>query len=402
MEKILLLEGIHSSGAEYLTSKGFVIDECKEAFSEEDLTLKLQGVLGLGIRSKTHITKDVIKKSSSLEAVGAFCIGTGQIDLNACALEGIPVFNAPHSNTRAVAELVLCEIIALSRKLFYVSALLHQGVWEKKAQGSYEVRGKVLGIVGYGHIGTQVGLLAEALGMKVLFYDISVKLALGNTSSVGSLDDLLLKSDFVTLHVPETPQTKNMIGACELSKMKKGSYLINASRGTVVDIKALSKSLKEKHLAGAGIDVYSKEPRKNSDGFESDLLGLENVILTPHIGGSTEEAQKAIGKEVSLSFQKYFALGDTMSAVNFPKIRTPGIQKEAVRLTHIHKNQPGVLGEVNSLIYDLGINIIYQSLATKAKIGYLILDFKADKTTGFKLLDQLRKKESTIKVKLLG
>ncbi len=402
MEKVLLLEGIHSSGAEYLTLEGFIVDEFKEALLEQDLILKLQGALGVGVRSKTHITQDVIKKSSNLEAVGAFCIGTNQIDLRACALKGIPVFNAPYGNTRAVAELVLCEIIALSRKLFHVSTLLHQGIWEKKAQGSCEIRGKTLGIIGYGHIGTQVGLLAESLGMKVLFYDISVKLPLGNISSVSSLDSLLLKSDFVTLHVPETPQTKNMIGACELSKMKKGSYLINASRGTVVNIKDLSASLKQKHLAGAAIDVYPKEPRKNGGDFKSELLSLKNVILTPHIGGSTEEAQKAIGKEVSLSLQKYFTLGDTMSAVNFPKIRAPRIQKGAIRLVHIHENQPGILGEVNSLIYDLGVNIIYQSLATKGNIGYLILDFKADKSINSKLIDKLRKKESTIKAKLLG
>lgn len=401
-EKLLLLEGIHNSGAEFLKKEEFAVTELKEALSEEALIENLQGVSGVGIRSKTHITQNVVNLVSNLEAVGAFCIGTNQVDLKACSLKGIPVFNAPYSNTRSVAELVLCEVVALSRKLSHISALLHQGVWQKKAQGSFEVRGKTIGIIGYGHIGTQVGLLAESFGMRVLFYDISTKLPLGNASAKDKMDELLSESDFVTLHVPETPQTKNMMGAKELSKMKKGSYLINASRGTVVDIEALSVALKEKHIAGAAIDVYPEEPRKNGEGFESELLGLDNVILTPHIGGSTEEAQKNIGEEVSLSLQKYFSLGDTMLSVNFPKIRTPKIEEGTTRLAHIHENKPGVLGSVNSLISDLGVNITYQSLSTMDEIGYLILDFKADKDIGERLLKALKEQESTVKVRLLG
>lgn len=400
-EKILLLEGVHQSGVEHLSQEGFAVDEMKEALSEEDLIKSLKGQSGLGIRSKTHVTAKVVEDSPSLDAVGAFCIGTNQIDLRACALKGIPVFNAPYSNTRSVAELVLCEVVALSRKLSHISALLHKGVWQKKAQGSFEVRGKTIGIIGYGHIGTQVGLLAEAFGMRVLFYDVSTKLPLGNASTRAKLETLLSESDFVTLHVPETPQTQNMIGANELNKMKKGSYLINASRGTVVDIRDLSTALKSGHIAGAAIDVYPSEPRKNGEGFESDLLGLENVILTPHIGGSTEEAQKAIGEEVSLSLQKYFTLGDTMSSVNFPRIRTPKIEDGTTRLAHIHENKPGVLGDVNSLLSDLGVNITYQSLSTLDEVGYLILDFKSDKDIADRLLKDLKEKSSTIKVRMV-
>lgn len=401
MKKITLLEGIHSSGAERLSQNGFDVSEVKEAFSEEVLIESLKGVSGLGIRSKTHVTAKVISKSPDIEAVGAFCIGTNQVDLKACALKGVPVFNAPYSNTRSVAELVLCEVVALSRKLSHISSLLHKGVWQKKAQGSFEVRGKTIGIIGYGHIGTQVGLLAEAFGMRVLFHDVSTKLPLGNAFPVSSLNELLKEADFVTLHVPETDQTKNMMGAKELRAMKKGSYLINASRGTVVDIEALSASLKEEYLAGAAIDVYPAEPRKNGEGFSSELLGLSNVILTPHIGGSTEEAQKSIGEEVSLSLQKYFSLGDTTSAVNFPKIRTPKIAEGTTRLAHIHENKPGVLGKVNSLISDHGVNITYQSLSTLDEIGYLIVDFTTDKEIAEKLLSDLKIKESTIKVRLI-
>ncbi len=400
-EKILLLEGIHSSGVEHLSQEGFDVEQVKEAFSEEALVAGLKNISGLGIRSKTHVTAQVVEQSPCLQAVGAFCIGTNQIDLKACALKGIPVFNAPYSNTRSVAELVLSEVVALSRKISHISNLLHKGVWQKKAVGSFEVRGKTIGIIGYGHIGTQVGLLAEAFGMRVLFYDVSTKLPLGNATSRTNLEKLLEESDFVTLHVPETPQTKNMIGEKELKKMKRGSYVINASRGTVVDIKALADSLKEKHTAGAAIDVYPLEPRKNGEGFTSELMGLENVILTPHIGGSTEEAQKAIGEEVSLSLQKYFSLGDTMSSVNFPRIRTPKIEDGTTRMAHIHENKPGVLGAVNSLLSDLGVNITYQSLSTLDEVGYLILDFKSDKKIANDLIGDLEKRESTIKVRLL-
>jgi D-3-phosphoglycerate dehydrogenase len=402
-QKITLFEGIHSSAAEFLNEKGFDLKETSGAMTEDELIKSIleNKTEGVGIRSKTQITKKVVESSPHIEAVGAFCIGTNQVDLKACTTNGIPVFNAPYSNTRSVAELVLCEIIALSRKLSHRSALLHKGEWQKQAKGSFEVRGKTLGVVGYGHIGTQVGLLAEALGMRVLYHDVSIKLPLSNAQPSADLTSLLKASDFVTLHVPETEQTKNMIGAAELKEMKKGSYLINASRGSVVDISALASALKEEHLHGAAIDVYPSEPAKNGQGFQSELLGLENVILTPHIGGSTEEAQKNIGEEVSLSLYRFFKFGDTSSAVNFPRIRTPKPKKGAVRITHIHKNQPGVLGDVNSILSDMGINIIYQSLGTQSEIGYLILDFMGSTAVADELLKVLRTKDFTLKARIL-
>jgi len=402
-QKITLFEGVHNSAADFLKNKGFDLKETSGAISEAELIKSISDnkTAGVGIRSKTQITKKLIESSPNLEAIGAFCIGTNQIDLKVCTTHGIPVFNAPYSNTRSVAELVLCEVIALSRKLSHRSALLHKGEWQKQAKGSFEVRGKTLGVVGYGHIGTQVGLLAEALGMKVLYLDVSTKLPLSNAQPSVDLKSLLNASDFVTLHVPETEQTKNMIGAAEIKEMKKGSYLINASRGSVVDIPALAAALKEEHLHGAAIDVYPAEPAKNGEGFESELLGLENVILTPHIGGSTEEAQKNIGEEVSLSLYRFFKFGDTSGAVNFPRIRTPKAREGAVRITHIHKNQPGVLGEVNSILSDMGINIIYQSLGTQSEIGYLILDFMGTPAVADDLIKVLKTKDFTLKARIL-
>lgn len=400
---VLLLENIHQSATQFLEEKGFDAKTHLESFAEKDLINELQNceVRAVGIRSKTNISKNVVDLCERLEAVGAFCIGTNQVDLEACAEKGIPVFNAPYSNTRSVAELVLAEIIALSRKLCDVSSLLHKGVWQKSAKGSYEVRGKSLGIIGYGHIGTQVGILAEAFGLNVYYYDVLTKLPLGNATSSKSLNDLLEKSDFISLHVPETLETKNMISEQQIRRMKKGAYLINASRGTVVDLKALAEAIKLGHLAGAAIDVYPIEPRKNGEGFESELLGLENVILSPHIGGSTEEAQKSIGQEVSLSLQKYFSLGDTMGAVNFPKISPAEIAEGKKRLCHIHLNQPGVLGEVNSLLSSYKINITYQSLATNDKIGYLIVDFEDKQGVSSDLYAELAQKNYTLKLRFI-
>jgi len=402
-QKITLFEGIHKSAADFLAKEGFGLSETAGALAEDVLiaNVKDNQTVGVGIRSKTQITQKVVEALPNLEAVGAFCIGTNQVDLKTCTAHGIPVFNAPYSNTRSVAELVLCEVIALSRKLSHRSALLHKGEWQKQAKGSFEVRGKTLGVVGYGHIGTQVGLLAEALGMTVLYHDVSTKLPLSNAQPSADLKSLLNVSDFVTLHVPETDQTKNMIGAAELKQMKKGSYLINASRGSVVDIPALAAALKEEHLHGAAVDVYPSEPAKNGQGFESELLGLENVILTPHIGGSTEEAQKNIGEEVSLSLQRFFKYGDTMGAVNFPRIRTPKSKEGAVRITHIHQNKPGVLGEVNSVLSDMGINIVYQSLGTQSEIGYLVLDFMGTQEVAAKLIEVLKTKDFTLKARIL-
>lgn len=402
-QKITLYEGIHQSAADFLAKEGFDLKEASGALDEESLIKDLNAsrAAGVGIRSKTRITKKVVESVEDLEAIGAFCIGTNQIDLKSCTAKGVAVFNAPYSNTRSVAELVICEVIALSRKLSHRSALLHKGDWQKQAKGSFEVRGKTLGVIGYGHIGTQVGLLAEALGMTVVYHDVSTKLPLSNAQPSLDLKSLLNCSDFVTLHVPETEQTKNMIGASELKEMKVGSYLINASRGSVVDIPALVVALKEKHLHGAAIDVYPTEPAQNGLGFESELLGLENVILTPHIGGSTEEAQKNIGEEVSLSLQRFFKFGDTSGAVNFPRIRTPKARAGAVRITHIHQNRPGVLGEVNSILSKMGINIIYQSLGTQSEIGYLILDFMGSPEIAAKLIAVLKEKDFTLKARIL-
>ncbi len=401
--KYLLLEGIHHLGSDFLKEKNAHVEESLESYSKENIIEKINSekIDAIGIRSKTNITKEIVENADSLSAVGAFCIGTNQIDLESCQKKGIVVFNAPYSNTRSVAELVISEMIALSRKTFYLSSLLHQGVWQKKAQGSFEVRNKRLGIIGYGHIGTQVGLLAESLGMDVVYYDVTTKLPLGTSSVCPSLKDLLSTSDFVTLHVPENKETKGMIGEKELGFMKSSACLINASRGSVVNIKALAEAIKNKKIAGAAIDVFPTEPRKNGPNFESELLGLENVILTPHIGGSTEEAQKNIGSEVSLSLYKYFALGDTAGAVNFPKVIAPPINGD-YRLVHIHKNEPGVLAEVNSLISELGININYQSLSTKESIGYLLMDFEMDEAKSTELSTRLKMSDKLIKLRVIS
>lgn len=403
MAKILLLEGIHHLGSQFLKDEGNTVEESLESYPEEKIieSIKESNFDALGIRSKTHITKNIVEScSDQLSAVGAFCIGTNQIDLKDCQKYGIAVFNAPYSNTRSVAELVISEMISLSRKTFYLSSLLHKGVWQKKAKGSFEVRNKTLGIIGYGHIGTQLGLLAESLGMNVIYHDLTTKLPLGTANPSISLSELLKTSDFVSLHVPETRETKGMIGEKEIGLMKPSSYLINASRGSVVDIKALSEAIKDKKLAGAAIDVFPSEPRKNGPDFKSELCGLDNVILTPHIGGSTEEAQKNIGQEVSFSLQQYFALGDTSGAVNFPKVIAPNINGD-YRIVHIHKNVPGVLAEVNSVISELGVNINYQSLSTLENIGYLLMDFQMNEEQGRVLRDKLKASDKLIRIRLI-
>jgi D-3-phosphoglycerate dehydrogenase len=310
-------------------------------------------------------------------SVGAFCIGTNQIRLGHANKRGVPVFNAPFSNTRSVAELMISEIVMLSRHLGDRSREVHAGQWKKVAVGSHEVRGKTIGIVGYGHIGSQVGVLAEGFGMRVVFHDIVAKLPMGNNRSMAKLEDVLAESDFVVLHVPETPQTKNMIGADELAKMKKGACLLNASRGTVVDIDALAAAIKSGHIGGAAVDVYPSEPETNSEGFESALRGLPNVILTPHIGGSTEEAQEAIGREVSAALIKFINQGATTGAVNFPQVELP-MPKNAHRILNVHRNQPGVLRDINRIVSDLEANIRAQLLSTDPDIGYLIMDLDQD------------------------
>ena len=376
--KILLLEGIHPSAVEAFRADGYTeIEYHQKSLTKPQLTAALRDSYFVGIRSATHLTADVFDQAPKLTAVGCFCIGTNQVDLDAAQDRGIPVFNAPFSNTRSVAELVLAEIILLMRGVPQRNALAHRGGWMKSAGGSREVRGKCLGIIGYGHIGTQVGVLAEALGMNVIFYDVETKLALGNARPTMSLDSLLAAADVVTLHVPETPQTLGMIGAPELARMKPGGRLINASRGTVVDIDALVAALNSKHLSGAAIDVFPLEPKAAGDEFVSPLRGLDNVLLTPHVGGSTEEAQENIGVEVALKLIKYSDNGSTLFAVNFPEVSLPEHPGKH-RLLHIHRNQPGVLSAINAIFSERQINIAGEYLQTSAKIGYVVIDIESD------------------------
>lgn len=371
--RILLLEGIHPGAKERLESLGYLVETEKSAFQGSALVQRAQGFQGLGIRSKTKLTADVLKDLPDLEVVGTFCIGTDQVDLGFANQSGVAVFNAPYSNTRSVAELIISEVIALSRQWAYRSQQVHQGIWQKSAVGCNEVRGKTLGIVGYGHIGSQVSVLAEAIGLQVIFYDIVKKLPLGNAKASESLNDLLQQADFVSLHVPETAHTRNMIGAPEIKMMKQGSYLLNASRGTVVDLAALKEAIESKHLSGAAVDVFPVEPDSNSEDFHNILVGLPNVILTPHIGGSTEEAQVNIGLEVSESLHRFIKLGSSLGAVNFPIVDTEPLH-ECPRIINIHKNVPGVLGSINSIISEYNGNIISQRLSTDDQIGYLVLD----------------------------
>lgn len=373
--KVLLLEGIHSCAAETLTKMGFYVEEEACSLQGEDLVKRAKGFHVVGIRSKTYLDSHVIGQLPDLRSIGAFCIGTNQVDLEAANRLGIPTFNAPYSNTRSVAELVICEMIALSRRLGDVNSKAHNGKWLKSAKGSHEIRGKTLGIVGYGHIGSQVSVLAEAMGLKVIFYDIVKKLSLGNAQSSESLEALLQVSDFVTLHVPATSQTENMMGAREFELMKPGSYLINASRGNVVDIEVLVDAVKSKKIAGAAIDVYPQEPDSNDEHFESVLQGLSNVILTPHIGGSTEEAQQAIGYEVAESLIRFLHFGFTGGAVNFPNLEVP-LQIDGHRLINVHRNVPGVMGAINSIVSNVGANIRSQYLSTDSRIGYVVMDME--------------------------
>ena len=397
--RILLLEGVHQSAVETLNSNGYTnVEYLKTSLSEEDLIEKVKDVHFIGIRSRTQNTEAVVQAAEKLVAVGCFCIGTNQVDLKATQFKGIPVFNAPFSNTRSVAELVLGQLILLLRGVPSKNAKAHRGEWEKSAVGSYEARGKTLGIIGYGHIGTQLSILAEHLGMRVQFYDIEDKLVLGNSVQVKSLDTLLATSDVVSLHVPETLSTKDMIGKAELSKMKKGAILINASRGTVVDIDALVEAMESEHLAGAAIDVFPVEPKSNTEEFESPLRQFDNVILTPHVGGSTQEAQENIGIEVAGKLAKYSDNGSTLSAVNFPEVSLPDHPGRS-RLLHIHENRPGVLNQINQTFAEKGINIEAQYLQTVADIGYVVVDVEANKAD--EGLAQLQNIKGTIKTRLL-
>jgi D-3-phosphoglycerate dehydrogenase len=375
--KVLLLENIHESANELLSERGFQVERASGALPESELKRRVADVQVLGIRSKTQITAAVLAEARHLVAVGCFCIGTNQVDLVTANRRGVPVFNAPFSNTRSVAEMILSEIVMLARQLGDRSREVHEGRWRKVSVGSLEVRGKTLGIVGYGHIGRQVGVLCESLGMRIVFYDRATKLPMGNNKSCSSLAELLAESDFVTLHVPATKETQSMIGANELAQMKKGSYILNASRGTVVQIPALVEALRSGHLAGAAVDVYPEEPESNVDTFKSDLQGLSNVVLTPHIGGSTGEAQASIGREVATSLIRFAESGATVGAVNFPQIEMPQ-DTGTVRLLNVHRNVPGVLRDVNRIVSERQANIHSQLLSTDAEIGYLIMDLDQD------------------------
>ncbi|MBV7314106.1 phosphoglycerate dehydrogenase [Shewanella sp. NIFS-20-20] len=397
--KILLLEGLHPSAIEVLTRAGYSnIESHKGSLSGDELNQAISDAHFIGIRSRTQLTAEVLAQANKLVAIGCFCIGTNQVDIGAAETLGIPVFNAPFSNTRSVAELVLGEIIMLLRGIPERNAKAHVGGWLKSASGSYEVRGKTLGVIGYGHIGTQLGILAETLGMRVIFYDIEDKLPLGNAQQIHSLTQLLANADVVSLHVPETEATRNMIAAEQLACMRKGSILINASRGTVVDIDALTIALKEQWLSGAAIDVFPVEPKSNDEQFSSPLQGLDNVILTPHVGGSTAEAQENIGIEVAGKLAKYSDNGSTVSAVNFPEVSLP--QHSATsRLLHIHRNRPGVLIQINQAFAEKGINIAAQYLQTTAEIGYVVME--VDTSHAEEALIQLQAIEGTIRTRLL-
>ena len=375
--KVLLLENIAQSAQQLITADGLSLEVNSAALSEKELCEKIADVHLLGIRSKTQVTEEVLKAGRRLLSVGCFCIGTNQVDLVAANHRGIVVFNAPFSNTRSVAELVISEVIALSRKLMDRSSGMHKGVWTKSATGSFEVRGKTLGIVGYGHIGRQVGVLAEAMGLNVVFYDVAQRLPMGNNRAVNSLADLLGAADFVTLHVPATERTKRMISNEQLAQMRKGAYLLNLSRGSVVDIPALAEAIRSGHIGGAAIDVFPVEPKSNSEPFESPLLGLPNVILTPHVGGSTEEAQEAIGREVANALITFLNTGSTALAVNFPQLEPPALLGRH-RILNIHKNVPGVLSNINNIVSNLHANVESQILATDANVGYLVMDLDRD------------------------
>lgn len=396
--KVLLLENIHALAHEQFTREGFVVEILKGALGPEELKAKIRDIQVLGIRSKTQITADVLKEARSLISIGAFCVGTNQIDCDTANKCGIPVFNAPFSNTRSVAEMVTAEIIMLARQLGSRNMELHGGVWKKVSSNCFEVRGKTLGIVGYGHIGSQVSMLAEALGMRVVFYDIVSKLSLGNAKPHASLVELLKESDFVTLHVPATPLTHMMIGSAELAVMKKGSYLLNASRGTVVDIPALADAIKSGHVAGAAVDVYPEEPEVNSDGFRTPIQGLSNVILTPHIGGATEEAQANIGREVASSLVRFIRMGATSGTVNFPIVDVP-LAPDAHRILNVHRNVPGVLREINRIVSETGANIQAQALATDSEIGYLIMDL--DKEVAMEVKTAIESLKTSIRTRIV-
>ncbi len=396
--KVLLLENIHPSAHELFRAERYNLETLKTALGEDELVRRIEDVHVLGIRSKTRVTDRVLAAGRRLLSVGCFCIGTNQVDLAGANKRGVPVFNAPFSNTRSVAEMIMAEIVMLSRRLGDRVREMHVGQWQKVATGSFEIRNKSLGIIGYGHIGRQIGVIAEALGMRVLFFDVAAKLPMGNNRATPTLEEMLAQSDFVTLHVPETPQTKNMIGAKEIAAMRAGSYLLNASRGTVIDIPALAAALKSGHIAGAAIDVFPEEPESNNEEFVSALRGLPNVVLTPHIGGSTAEAQEAIGREVGTSLIRFVNGGVTTAAVNFPHVDLPPTTDKH-RILNVHKNVPGVLRDINRIVSDKDANITAQVLATDPDIGYLVMDLAQDVAGSVK--NAVAALETSIKTRIL-
>ncbi|WP_434358557.1 phosphoglycerate dehydrogenase [Parasalinivibrio latis] len=397
--KILLLEGLHQSAVDTLNAAGYTnIAYHKGSLAGKELEEAVKDVHFIGIRSRTQLTEEVFAKANKLVAVGCFCIGTNQVDLKAATRRGIPVFNAPFSNTRSVAELVLGEILLLMRGIPQKNAMAHRGEWMKSADNSYEARGKNLGIIGYGHIGTQLGILAENLGMRVYYYDIENKLSLGNATQVDTMSELLNKCDVISLHVPETDSTKDMMGAEEFARMKPGSIFINAARGTVVEIDALCSALESGHISGAAIDVFPVEPKTNKDPFESPLTKFDNVILTPHVGGSTQEAQENIGIEVAGKMAKYSDNGSTLSSVNFPEVSLPE-HSGTSRLLHIHQNRPGILTKINTIFAEAGINIAAQYLQTSADIGYVVIDVETEQSE--KALEKLKAIDGTMRARIL-
>ena len=397
--RVLLLEGIHEAAVESLAAAGYAnVEHLTHSLAGSDLLDAIGDVDLIGIRSRTQLDAAALDAAKQLKAIGCFCIGTNQVDLDLARRMGIPVFNAPFSNTRSVAELAIADIILLMRGIPEKSARAHRGEWAKTARNAYEVRGKCLGIVGYGRIGSQLGILAEGLGMRVLYYDIEHKLPLGNAAAVNSLDELFAEADVVSLHVPETPVTRNIIDADAMKAMRPGALLINAARGSVVDIEALALALETGHISGAAIDVFPVEPKSNQETFESPLREFDNVILTPHIGGATEEAQYNIAREVVAKLVKYNDNGSTVSAVNFPQVTIPDHENRR-RILHIHKNEPGVMEQINRVFSTHGVNVAAQYLETQADVGYVVMDIELDDAGP--LLDELRAIPATIRVRLL-
>jgi len=399
---ILLLEGISDTALETLHAAGYTnVTRLRTALDPAELKERLQGVRMLGIRSRTRLTADIFEAAPRLVAVGCFSVGTNQVDLPAAATAGIPVFNAPFSNTRSVAELTIAEIVMLYRRTFARSMAAHQGKWQKSAKDSHEIRGRTLGIVGYGNIGTQLANLAEAMGMSVIYHDQTDKLQHGNVTASEGLMDLLARSDVVSLHLPETPQTRGIIGEREIRAMKPGAFLINNARGTLVDLEALAAALKDGHLRGAAIDVFPVEPSSNDQEFVSPLRGLDNVILTPHVGGSTEEAQERIGDEVARKLIEYSDVGSTTGAVNFPQVQLPTAAAASKRFIHIHHNIPGMMRRLNDAFGTRGVNITAQYLQTEGELGYVVLDAEVTEDVAAGLLAQLRSLEGTIRSRMV-